>query len=67
MKKLLHIIPILSCLFIGTGNVFPGTGSNDNGIGATAWTSPGNILADENTLASCSLRYKFSKICETTT
>jgi hypothetical protein len=37
-----------------TGNVFPGTGENNAGIGATAWTSPGNITSDNATDASCS-------------
>jgi hypothetical protein len=36
-----------------TGNVFPGTGENNNGIGATAWTSPGNIVSDNGTDATC--------------
>jgi hypothetical protein len=36
-----------------TGNVFAGTGENDTGIGATAWTSPGNITGDDATNASC--------------
>lgn len=37
-----------------TGNVFPGTGENNAGIGATAWSNPGNITADDVTNASCS-------------
>jgi hypothetical protein len=36
-----------------TGNIFPGTGENNAGIGATAWTNPGNILSDNATDASC--------------
>lgn len=36
-----------------TGNVFPGTGANDAGIGATAWVTPGNITADDTVNASC--------------
>jgi hypothetical protein len=36
-----------------TGNVFAGTGENNAGIGATAWTSPGNITSDNATDASC--------------
>ncbi len=36
-----------------TGNVFPGIGENNAGIGATAWTSPGNIVSDNATDASC--------------
>lgn len=30
-----------------------GTGENNAGIGVTAWTSPGNITADDATDASC--------------
>lgn len=44
-----------------TGNVFPGTGENNAGIGATAWTNPGNITADDGTdagnTASASSQY----------
>ncbi len=36
-----------------TGNVFPGTGANDASIGATAWTSPGNITATDANDATC--------------
>lgn len=36
-----------------TGNVFAGTGENNAGIGATAWTSPGNIVSDNTTDATC--------------
>jgi hypothetical protein len=36
-----------------TGNLFPGTGANNAGIGATAWTSPTNITADDGSNASC--------------
>lgn len=36
-----------------TGNVFPGTGENNTGTGATAWTNPGNIVSDNTTDASC--------------
>ena len=36
-----------------TGNVFAGTGENNAGIGATAWTSPGNVTADDATDATC--------------
>jgi hypothetical protein len=36
-----------------TGNVFPGTGENNAGIGATAWTSPGSVTADDAATASC--------------
>ncbi len=36
-----------------TGNLFPGTGANDAGIGATAWVNPGNIVSDNATDASC--------------
>lgn len=36
-----------------TGNVFPGTGANDAGIGATAWVNPGNVTADDTTDSTC--------------
>jgi hypothetical protein len=36
-----------------TGNLFPGTGENNAGIGATAWTNPGNVVSDNTTDASC--------------
>lgn len=36
-----------------TGNIFPGTGENNAGIGATAWTSPGNVVSDNTTDATC--------------
>lgn len=36
-----------------TGNIFPGTGANDAGIGATAWVNPGNIVSDNAVDASC--------------
>jgi hypothetical protein len=39
--------------FISTGNTFCGAGSNNNGVGATAWSFPGNITADDNAVASC--------------
>jgi hypothetical protein len=50
MKRLLTILLIP---FLTTGNTFPGTGSNNNGIGATAWTSPTNIVSDNATDAAC--------------
>lgn len=36
-----------------TGNVLAGTGENNAGIGATAWTSPGNVTADDAADATC--------------
>ncbi len=36
-----------------TGNQFVGTGENNAGIGATAWTSPGNVVSDNTTDATC--------------
>lgn len=36
-----------------TGNVFAGTGENNAGIGATAWTNPGNVVSDNTTDATC--------------
>jgi hypothetical protein len=43
----------VSAFFTGTGNVFCTTGENNTGIGATAWSSPPNIVSDNNTTASC--------------
>ena len=34
------------------GPNFPGTGADDASIGALAWTSPGNILADDGNYAT---------------
>ncbi len=36
-----------------TGNIFPQTGENNAGIGATAWTNPGNVVSDNGTDATC--------------
>lgn len=36
-----------------TGDTFPGTGENNAGIGATAWTSPGSVTADDTVDATC--------------
>lgn len=36
-----------------TGNVFPGTGENNAGLGATAWADPGNIVSDNTTDSIC--------------
>lgn len=36
-----------------TGNIFPGTGANDAGIGATGWTTPENIVSDNGSDATC--------------
>lgn len=36
-----------------TGNVLAGTGENNAGIGATAWTTPGNVTADDAADATC--------------
>lgn len=46
------LILILLIPFMSTGNVFTGLGSNNNSIGATAWTNPNNITADDNAVAS---------------
>jgi hypothetical protein len=51
MRNLLFILFLP--LFTSTGNVLPGTGENNNGIGATAWTNPTNILTDNTTNATC--------------
>jgi hypothetical protein len=53
MRKLISIL-ILLAPWVSTGNVFPGTGANNAGIGATAWTNPTNIVSDNATDASCS-------------
>ena len=55
---MIKILLIASFAFLiafsqGTGNDFVSTGENNAGIGATAWTSPGNITADDNTTATC--------------
>jgi hypothetical protein len=36
-----------------TGNVFAGTGENNAGIGATAWTNPGTVTLDNASDATC--------------
>lgn len=36
-----------------TGNVFCGTGENNNGIGATAWSTPTNLTSDNGSDATC--------------
>lgn len=36
-----------------TGNTFPTVGENNADIGATAWTSPGNVVSDNTTDATC--------------
>jgi hypothetical protein len=51
MRNLLFILFIP--LFTSTGNVLPGTGESNNGIGATAWTNPTNILTDNAANATC--------------
>lgn len=53
MKKLLFI-PILFISFMpGTGDTLPNSGTNNNGIGATAWVLPGEITADDASDATC--------------
>jgi len=36
-----------------TGNIFPGTGENNAGIGATAWSTPTNVTSDDGADATC--------------
>lgn len=36
-----------------TGNIFPGTGESVDRAGLTAWTSPGNVVSDNTTDATC--------------
>jgi hypothetical protein len=37
------------------GPTLPGTGADDSSIGATAWTNPGQITADDGSFAFCSI------------
>lgn len=53
MKKLSIILFVLLPFWDNTGNTFPGTGTNDAGIGATAWVTPENIVSDNTTDATC--------------
>jgi len=58
MKKLftisaLFVILSAANVWTSTGNTFPGTGANNAGIGATAWTNPTDIVSDNATDASC--------------
>jgi len=38
-----------------TGNVFPGTGASVDRAAATAWTSPGNVTADDGSDATAAV------------
>lgn len=51
MKKLLTILFLIP--FLSTGDVFPGTGSNVDRSGLTAWVNPGNITSDDANDATC--------------
>jgi len=55
MKKFFLILILLLSFepYDSTGNVFVATGENNAGIGATAWTSPENIVSDNTTDATC--------------
>jgi len=55
MKKLLSIFLLALPLkvLMSTGNVFPTSGTNNAGIGATAWATPENIVSDNTTDATC--------------
>lgn len=53
MRICLTILALFFEVFLNTGNTFPGTGENNAGIGATAWTSPGEIVSDNTTDATC--------------
>lgn len=37
-----------------TGTIFPGTGADDAAVGTVSWVSPGNITADDGTVATSS-------------
>jgi hypothetical protein len=52
MRSLLTILFFI-IPFDHLNDIFPGTGANNAGIGATAWTSPTNITANDNNVASC--------------
>lgn len=54
MIKLIAIFSIfLFGLLANTGNVFPGSGTNVDRSALTAWTSPGEIVSDNTTDATC--------------
>lgn len=38
-----------------TSATYPGSVVNDTGVGAYAWTNPGNAVSDNNSYASCSI------------
>jgi hypothetical protein len=40
-------------ILTSTGNTLPATGENNTGIGVTGWTSPGNVVSDNTTDATC--------------
>jgi hypothetical protein len=50
---MIYYLTILAILFATTGNVFPTVGESNNGIGATAWTTPTNIVSDNGSDATC--------------
>jgi large repetitive protein len=52
MRKLISIL-IFLIPFDHLNDIFPGTGGNNAGIGATAWSTPTNILANDNNVATC--------------
>jgi hypothetical protein len=55
MKKLITISFLLIILrvWLTTGATAPGTGANLDRSAASDWTSPGNILANDNSTAAC--------------
>lgn len=48
----LFLLPIDGPL-TSSGNTAPGTGANLDRAGVSDWTSPGNILSDDNATAAC--------------
>lgn len=52
MKSLITILFFL-IPFDHLNDIFPGTGANNAGIGATAWSTPTNITANDNNVATC--------------
>jgi hypothetical protein len=52
--RILAAILYIHFFFASTGDVFPNNGSNNNGIGTTAWTLPSEITANDGSDATCS-------------
>lgn len=54
MRICLTILALFFEVFLNTGNTFPTSGTNVLGIGAAAWLTPGEIVSDNTTDATCS-------------